>query len=1397
MVDFEYATASLPYDEIRYRGFGDAPRAIRVHYTTLEYALFAGETVKTYRQLFPQLPWGSTADDSFNPTVVSSLELPNGRSYALTYNSYGEVAEVTLPTGGYHQYTHGKGHPNAGPGGEYNGKIYRRLLEKRVFNENDQLQLRNSFSQEQAWGTRDQYILANHDIPAGGSFSEFHEFHGRASDQLAPEQPASYAQWKDGREYRIETLSGAGAALRTVEHVWLQLSAVPWKTDIQDTPAYEPRIRSTRTIRDDGTELLTQYDYDFEEDPGNTLDKRFTNTIDAWEFDLGDGSLKRRRHTEYFKDPVYIAPSVHLRQLPLREDVYDGGGVLAARTTYEYDVSSTPLVSRPTLSGRLDPDPFGTSYTTRGNVTAVRRWLNTTNQDLVEQRQYDMAGNVVKVIDPRLFATAYTYSDRFGPPDGIAQDNPNPLPDGKRSYAFASAVVNAKSQITYTQRDYATGQPVDVEDENGVVTSAVYNDPLDRLTKILRAFSPAHAAFRNRTQFFYDDNARIVTTVSDKDSFGDDAVKHESLFDGLGREVETRLYESATGHIRTFKAYDGLGRVITAWNPHRPGDDIQCTAGNLRDCTQTSYDALGRRTLVTLPGGGPVTTHYWGATTTVTDPAGKVRQSTADALGRMVTLLEDPSGLNYETSYGYDVLDNLTQVTQGGQIRTFGYDSLSRLTFSTTPEAGTVLYNEYDGNANLRTKTDARNVVTQYTYDGLNRILTRTYSDGTPGVTFTYDAGNPAVPYVIGRLVSVTAAGTTSRQDEYDPLGRVLRSSQTTDGVAFNQSYTYDLAGRLRSETYPSGRVVATTYDQAGRISGVQGARASLGSISYMPHGAVTSARLGNGLWETTLFNMRLQPKWIRLGQSPTTSEIFELQNGYGNPATNNGNIYAQPILALGVPFSIGYTYDGVNRLGTATENWGAAAWLWMTALADTCLAPAGCETSEAPEKPGATTWAQTYGYDRWGNRAVTAGTVLDPVLTPNSLSLFNTSTNRLTNSGYDNAGNQTLDASNRAFTYDGENRQISASGGANYVYDGLGRRVKKVQGTTTTTFVYDAFGKLVAEYCSPAGTCGTMIGVRYVTTDHLGSTRVVTDEAAQVLARHDYLPFGEETPASYGDRSLIGGYGSESGVRQKFTGKERDLETGLDYFGARYGSGAQGRFTSADPSMKVGPAVRDPQAWNRYLYVRNNPFKYVDPDGADMMLAASLSHPTRAADRQYLITHLARLSMTAKGAAYLKRADASSFKVVLDVGPLPRRSLTPPSKPGEFRLGPAKTHVTGGTTSYNTSSAKDKTYLVAAGPPGTEANEPIRVTVDPENTAATGGPVKTLAHELGGHTANVLDLAERPAVSGSDYPGFDISGLDPDLDEQQSQDAEEVGKVPKKASPEAIDLVNTILVPR
>jgi RHS repeat-associated protein len=109
---------------------------------------------------------------------------------------------------------------------------------------------------------------------------------------------------------------------------------------------------------------------------------------------------------------------------------------------------------------------------------------------------------------------------------------------------------------------------------------------------------------------------------------------------------------------------------------------------------------------------------------------------------------------------------------------------------------------------------------------------------------------------------------------------------------------------------------------------------------------------------------------------------------------------------------------------------------------------------------------------------------------------------------------------------------------------------------------------------------------VEYYHLDALGSVRAVTNQSGAVVRTHDYRPFGEgENPAPGSDAT-------------QFTGKERDAESGMDYFGARYYASRTGRFTTVDPLMGTELALVDPQRWNRYTYVGNRPMRLVDPDG-------------------------------------------------------------------------------------------------------------------------------------------------------------------------------------------------------
>ncbi len=560
-------------------------------------------------------------------------------------------------------------------------------------------------------------------------------------------------------------------------------------------------------------------------------------------------------------------------------------------------------------------------------------------------------------------------------------------------------------------------------------------------------------------------------------------------------------------------------------------------------------------------------------------------------------MYEDPSGLNYQTSYSYDVLDDLTTVSQGVQTRSFVYDSLKRLTSATNPESGTAGYS-YDNNGNLLTRTDARGIVTTLAYDALNRSTSKTYSDGTPSIAYFYDAqampaGAPTFDrgYSTGRLVAVTYGGSAGDYVGFDALGRGLRKYQQTDSVNYLVEASYSV-GFMTSETYPSvpgagdRRTVTYTPDAAARLASLNSNAttyalgASVSSIGYASHNALKTETYGNSLVHAITYNNRLQANEIKLGTSAAPTSVVDLVYNYGT-TNNNGNVLSVAYNGGGLSYTQNFGYDSLNRLTTSNENSGAS-------------------------------WSQTNGYDRYGNRWIDLGGGIQSLY-------FNASTNRISGWSYDNAGNLLNDGAH-SYTYDAENRIRTVDSVTAYTYDSEGQRVRKLVGENTR-FVYGIGGELVAEFDGSTGSlrkeyvyCGATLatieptalnsnGTRYTTSDQLGSPRVVTNSSAAVVSRHDYLPFGEELGAGVGGRTTAMGYSISDGLRQKFTSQERDNETGLDYMHARYYANAQGRFTSAD---SVGGSIVNPQSFNRYAYVGNNPVNFSDPTGHTRFDASS-----------------------------------------------------------------------------------------------------------------------------------------------------------------------------------------------
>jgi RHS repeat-associated protein len=1141
---------------------------------------------------------------TYSVKEVSSLTLPNSWTYTFTYDpQFGDLTKVTLPSGGYIRYDYTVlSQADNGPQ-NINCKLDSRRVAHRYVSPT------GTSGGEQTWTYT--YSPSN-DTTTVTDPSGNQVVHTFSAANLTTEVETQYSQ----------LIGNSLVTLKTVNNTWLYDSGPVQAQQnsylaVCDTMNWR-LTGSLTTLNDTSQEsqVTTAFDSYSYSAPftncGTSLTTSYMNPTQVETFDYGNGSygnlLKRTNYTYLYSNSTYL--NLFMVSQVASTIVYDstsnqceGASKPCAQTDYEYDNYTKGISS----SGGVQHDStFNTNYTTRGNVTATENWRSTDGAWLTARNQYDDAGNIISSQDPNQVQggqsgqTTYSYSDSWS--DTTCK------PTGGSAKAYLTSVTNALNYATSYTYNSCQGSTASTTDPNSQSTTSTY----DYMVRLKQENFPDGG----QTSYSYNDTSTPLSITSTQLMSQGQNLVNATILDGLGRISETEV-TSVTPNVDTETYYDAIGRVSEVTNPFYSGTSSP-TDGN----TQYQYDVLDRVTEVIAQDGGTTTTTHLGNCATSTDPVGNARKSCTDAIGRLTQVFEDPVNSNYETDYAYDALSDLIQVQQKGgttnssqwRTRTFAYDSVSELLCANNPEigttpcpipdngsytAGTVRYS-YDYDGNVLTKVSpapnqtipSTTVTLTYSYDALDRLLQKTSSDGTIGSYYLYDTADTngvVLQNPIGRL-SRSNTSVVESLYSYDPMGRVLEDMQTTpmhNQMAFLLTYTYDFIGDMTSYTNGMGYQFNQVFDPAARLTQVttnyvDSPSTIAQSFTYAPTGAITGMSYGtnNVVAETRAYNNRLQTTQIWTYLTSTQTSVQNNSIGYSGPnGQNNGNVYLWDFYSAydgGIGASPRtYTYDRLNRLSS------------LSSSGDT----SGC-------------YGLNWTYDPWGNRTGQTTTPGTGGSCPNFNATFSQNTNRMDTYSYDAAGNLLNDGTN-SYTYDAENHIIKVDGGstATYTYDADGRRVEKTNSQGTTDKIYDLSGNVIADWQATGQMQGGWsVGYLYlagrlaatfensttyfVGTDHLGSARGLVNANGTIVDGYHYLPFGE---------LLQGG----TYTTHKFTGYERDSETNLDNAQARYYGSSMGRLMSPDPG-NAGADSTNPQSWNAYSYVLNNPLILIDPAGLD-----------------------------------------------------------------------------------------------------------------------------------------------------------------------------------------------------
>jgi RHS repeat-associated protein len=733
----------------------------------------------------------------------------------------------------------------------------------------------------------------------------------------------------------------------------------------------------------------------------------------------------------------------------------------------------------------------------------------------------------------------------------------------------------------------------------------------------LKQTTPANNEALTKTTY---DSPTQSTTITAPAGGVPEGAWSQTILDGLGRIYKQRrkipgATLGAGTIVKKIARFDAQGN--RTFESEWVGDVVNESSLS----TGTSWsglDEFGRPGTITKTDGKTTTIDYsdtsnnpasvWLKTVTINDVSGvaSVTKYKSDAFGNLIEVTEP---INFDvTTYAYNPQNRLIQVTQGQQTRQYTYDAFGFLRTMTTPETGSAsfptTFTAYDPLGNPLSETHPDSISLSRTYDGAARLRTVALQNGTTFIENCYDGTGsctttsnfPGGTYPLGKLTRRigknydgigSATGAITEDLTYsEAVGRLSRRATTVTGLTgvlppVTERWYYDQFGQPVDYYHPrtSGTFMeARTFDYGLPVSISANGIPVVVRATYRPSGALASYVAGTNT-----------------GHNVTTT-IAEDTTGYPRP----GRISTA---GASSNFDTGlYSYDGagnIKTIGSDTLTYDKESRLLTAAYSGL--------------------GSQAFDYDRYGNLKYkgTAASPFTVALASNRITGYtaNLQSGSLT---YNNRGEvltNTLGTITETYTWDAldRNSRYQVTGGVDwkYMYDATGERAVKLPASGTTYFYRfrDAGKRIATEYqgttlsrdnvflgsllvatyasCSVNGTPGW----QFFSSDHLGSPRLVIDANGTTIDSRKYWPFGDLAA------------GGTSAERVQFAGMERDAEANRFYDHARSEDFTLSRFLS--PDILAGNP-ENPQSWNRYPYARNNPIRFVDPNGQDGFEAAN-----------------------------------------------------------------------------------------------------------------------------------------------------------------------------------------------